>query len=144
MIPHFDHVTVGVHDLERAKRFFAVLGFEVDKDVVIRGERFADYMGVAGIEADHVTLVMPGAEPRLEVQLLHYKHPDPTPDPQIRNLCKPGFNHICFAIDDLDGLVAKFEAEGFTTRSDVLDFHSRKLVFLDGPEGVTIELAEWT
>jgi hypothetical protein len=24
-----------------------------------------------------------------------------------------------------------------------MDFHSRKLVFLNGPEGVTIELAEW-
>jgi hypothetical protein len=24
-----------------------------------------------------------------------------------------------------------------------MDFHSRKLVFIDGPEGVTVELAEW-
>jgi len=24
-----------------------------------------------------------------------------------------------------------------------MDFHSRKLVFLNGPEGITIELAEW-
>jgi hypothetical protein len=24
-----------------------------------------------------------------------------------------------------------------------MDFHSRKLVFIEGPEGVTIELAEW-
>jgi len=144
MIPHFDHVTVGVSDLERAKRFFAVLGFELDKGVVIKGERFADYMGVAGIEAEHVTLVMPGSEPRLEVQLLHYQKPDATADPEIRNLCKTGFNHICFAVDDLDGLVEKFAAEGFKTRSGILDFHSRKLVFLDGPEGVTIELAQWT
>jgi catechol 2,3-dioxygenase-like lactoylglutathione lyase family enzyme len=144
MIPHFDHVTVGVRDVERAKRFFAVLGFEVDKDVVITGERFARYMGVDGIEAEHVTLVMPGSEPRLEVQLLHYQKPDAAFDPAIRNLCKLGFNHICFAVDDLDGLVEKFRAAGFETRNDGLDFHSRKLVFLDGPEGVTVELAQWT
>jgi hypothetical protein len=24
-----------------------------------------------------------------------------------------------------------------------MDFHSRELVFIDGPEGVTIELSEW-
>jgi len=24
-----------------------------------------------------------------------------------------------------------------------MDFHSRKLVLIDGPEGVTIELSEW-
>jgi catechol 2,3-dioxygenase-like lactoylglutathione lyase family enzyme len=144
MITHFDHVTVSVRDLDRAREFFSVLGFEVDKDVVIKGRRFADYMGVDGIEADHVTLVMPGAEPRLEVQLLHYRHPDPVPNPEIRNLCNIGFNHICFAVGDLDGLVEKVEAKGFKTRSGILDVHSRKLVFLDGPEGVTVELAQWT
>jgi hypothetical protein len=24
-----------------------------------------------------------------------------------------------------------------------MDFHSRKLVFIDGPEGVTVELSQW-
>jgi hypothetical protein len=32
---------------------------------------------------------------------------------------------------------------GFETRSEILDFHKRKLVFLDGPEGVTVELSQW-
>ena len=144
MITHFDHVTVGVRDLDRAKEFFGILGFEVDKDVVIKGQRFSNYMGVDGIEADHVTLIMPGADPRLEVQLLHYRQPGPFLDPEIENLCKTGFNHICFAVEDLDALVEKAKAHGFETRGDTLEFHSRKLVFLQGPEGVTVELAQWT
>jgi len=24
-----------------------------------------------------------------------------------------------------------------------MEFHDRKLVFLDGPEGITVELAQW-
>jgi len=24
-----------------------------------------------------------------------------------------------------------------------MDFHSRKLVFIEGPEGVTVELSQW-
>jgi hypothetical protein len=28
-------------------------------------------------------------------------------------------------------------------RNEVMDFHSRKLVFVKGSEGVTIELVEW-
>jgi len=24
-----------------------------------------------------------------------------------------------------------------------MDFHSRKLIFLKGPEGITVELSEW-
>ena len=39
--------------------------------------------------------------------------------------------------------VTKLKARGFKTPNEIIDFHSRKLVFIDGPEGVTVELAEW-
>jgi catechol 2,3-dioxygenase-like lactoylglutathione lyase family enzyme len=35
-------------------------------------------------------------------------------------------------------------AAGFHARNEIMDFHARKLVFIDGPEGVTVELAQWT
>jgi hypothetical protein len=28
-------------------------------------------------------------------------------------------------------------------RNDIMEFHDRKLVFIAGPEGVTVELAQW-
>jgi catechol 2,3-dioxygenase-like lactoylglutathione lyase family enzyme len=39
-----------------------------------------------------------------------------------------GFNHICLAVDDIDAAVRRL---------------SGKLAFLLGPEGVTVELAQW-
>ena len=120
-----------------------MLGFKEAMSVVIAGEPFARYMGVPGIEAEHVTLVLENFTPRTEIQLLHYRHPDPLPDPHIRDLHKIGMNHVCFTVDDIEGEVAKFRAAGFETRNEIMDFHSRKLVFLDGPEGVTIELSQW-
>jgi catechol 2,3-dioxygenase-like lactoylglutathione lyase family enzyme len=143
MIRHFDHVTVVVRDLAAARRFFGLLGFAEDKAVVISGPQFADYMGVEGLEADHLTLVLDGATPRLEVQLLHYRHPDPLPEPAMDNLARVGFNHICFAVDDLEATVARLQAGGVELRNAVMEFHHRKLVFLRGPEGITVELAEW-
>ena len=143
MVKHFDHLTIVVRDLDRAKAFFGALGFKQAIAVVITGEPFASYMGVPGIEADHVTLVLEGAEPRTEIQLLHYREPPPVPDPNIRNLSKLGMNHICFAVEDVEAEVAKLTALGFRTRNDIMDFHARKLVFVEGPEGVTVELAEW-
>ena len=140
---HFDHLTIVVRDVERAKAFFAVLGFKEAMSVVIAGEPFASYMGVPGIEAEHVTLVLENATPRTEIQLLRYRHPDPLSDPHIRDLYKLGMNHVCFAVDDIEAEVAKFRAGGFKTRNEIMDFHSRKLVFLDGPEGVTVELSQW-
>ena len=53
-----------------------------------------------------------------------------------------GFNHVCFAVEDLEAEVRRLVAAGVETRTKVLDFHARKLVFLRGPEGITVELAE--
>lgn len=143
MIKHFDHITIVVRDVEAAKRFFRLLGFQEDKSVVIAGPPFSTYMGVDEIEAEHVTLVLANVSPRTEVQLLKYHHPDPLPDPAIRNLTKLGFNHVCFAVDDLEAEVARLQAQGVQLRNEIMVFHDRKLVFLSGPEGITVELAEW-
>ena len=143
MLKRFDHLTIVVRDIDRAKAFFSVLGFKEAMSVVIAGEPFASYMGVPGIEAEHVTLVLENVAPRTEIQLLRYRHPDPLPDPHIRDLNKLGMNHICFAVDDIEAEIATLRANGFSTRNEVMDFHSRKLVFIEGPEGVTIELSQW-
>jgi catechol 2,3-dioxygenase-like lactoylglutathione lyase family enzyme len=143
MVKRFDHLTIVVQDVDRAKTFFALLGFKEAISVVISGEPFASYMGVPEIKAEHVTLVLENVEPRTEIQLLCYQHPNPLPDPHIRDLHKMGMNHICFAVDNIEAEVMKLKANGFTTRNKIMDFHSRKLVFIDGPEGVTVELSEW-
>jgi catechol 2,3-dioxygenase-like lactoylglutathione lyase family enzyme len=144
-IQRFDHVTVVVRDIDGAKRFFALLGFEEDKPKtgVITGPRFAKYMGVDDIEADHMTLVVPGTSPRFEVQLLRYRHPVAVTDPDIERLDKTGFNHVCFAVDDAVTMVKHLKANGVEVRGELKDFHDRLLFFLTGPEGVTIELAQW-
>jgi catechol 2,3-dioxygenase-like lactoylglutathione lyase family enzyme len=125
MVKRFDHVTIVVRDIEAAKRFFGLLGFKEDKSVVISGPQFSTYMGVEGIEAEHVTLVLADVLPRTEVQLLKYRHPDPLPDPAIRNLTKLGFNHVCFAVEDLQAEVARLTAQGVQLRNEVMDFHNQ-------------------
>jgi catechol 2,3-dioxygenase-like lactoylglutathione lyase family enzyme len=143
MLTNFDHVTVVVRDLMAARRFFELLGFREEKSVVIAGEPFETYMGIPGIEAEHVTLVLEGASPRAEIQLLEYRQPQVILDPDAGQLDKVGFNHVCFAVTDLDAMVERLEAAGVRLRSGVMDFHQRKLAFVYGPEGITIELAQW-
>jgi hypothetical protein len=50
--------------------------------------------------------------------------------------------HICFAVDDFESEVRRLRASGIVMRNDIMLFHDRKLVFISGPEGVTVELAE--
>ena len=141
MIRKFDHVAIVVRDIEAAKRFFALLGFNEVKSVVISGKTMEDYMGVDGIEADHVTLAV--ENPHSEVQILRYHHPEMIVDTNITKLNKLGINHICFTVDDLETEIAKLTAAGIKLRNKIMDFHNRKLVFVFGPENITVELAEW-
>ena len=80
---------------------------------------------------------------RQEIQLLRFHHPVVEIDERSGDLARSGFNHVCFRVDDLDETLERFAALGHTPRNSVMDFHDRRLVFLDGPAGVVIELAEW-
>jgi len=143
MVKHVDHITIVVRDMEDAKRFFGLFGFKEDKSVVISGGKFGAYMAVHDIEAEHVTLALEDAHPRQEIQLLKYHRPEPIVDPHITNLAKIGFNHICFAVDDIESEVATLTANGVKARNEIMEFNNRKLIYLYGPEGVTVELAQW-
>ena len=143
MLKHPDHVSFVVKDAEAAKRFFGLLGFEEAISAVASGETFSRYMDIPNGEADHITLVLKGASPRFEVQLLRFHHPDALANPHIRDLSQIGFNHLCFAVEDLDAEVKSLKANGVTFRNDVWAYQDRKIVFLEGPEGITLELAQW-
>ena len=143
MVTHFDHVTLVVRDVGKAKAFFALLGFAEEQSVVISGGRFSSYMGIPDIEAEHITLALTNAIPRVEVQLLRYHYPEPILDTDITRLNKLGFNHVCFKVADIEAEVRRLTASGIELRNEIMEFHDRKLVFLCGPEGVTVELAQW-
>src|ERR1700677_5151656 len=108
-----------------AKRFLALLGFSEAMSIVISGPTMAAYMGVADIVADHVTLLAEGVTPRTEIQLLHYRQAAAIADPHIRDLNKIGLNHVCFAVDDIKSVVSTMRDNGYQTRNDIMQFHSR-------------------
>lgn len=139
----FDHVTIAVTDLDEAVRFFGLLGFAETVRTVVSGEEMSRYMGISEWEADHVTLRLNGAPSHQEVQLLHFHHPTLPDKPDEKDLARLGFNHVCFAVSDLDAMLVRLKAAGVSVRNEVMDFHDRRLVFLVGPDDVTIELAEW-
>ena len=89
-----------------------------------------------------MTLVLEGAAAHQEIQLLRFHRPPADTDAGAGTLHRMGFNHVCFRVNDLDAMLAHLAANGVTPRNEVLDYHRRKLVFLDGP-GIVVELAEW-
>ncbi len=137
----FDHMTIVVTDLEEARRFFGLLGFEETIAVVASGEEISAYMGIPGWESDHVTLALTGAEVHQEIQLLRFHQPPIRVDGGTGTLDRTGFNHVCFRVNDVAAMLEHLAANAITPRGEIFDYHDKKLVFLDGP-GVVVELAE--
>jgi catechol 2,3-dioxygenase-like lactoylglutathione lyase family enzyme len=137
----FDHMTIVVTDLDEAKRFFGLLGFEETIAVVASGETIAGYMGIPGWESDHVTLALTYADVHQEIQLLRFHHPTVKVDAGTGTLDHTGFNHVCFRVNDMAAMLEHLAAHGITPRGEILDYHDKKLVFFDGP-GIVVELAE--
>ncbi len=140
-----DHLTIAVRDVDAAVTLLGHFGFRWEHDAVIDGGDPAVYMGMPHMRADHITLALEGADPRFEIQLLHFSDDDGL-DPSgavPSNLTRLGMNHLALRVDDLAAATAHLESVGVRPMNDELDFVSRRLRFFEGPEGVTIELAEW-
>jgi catechol 2,3-dioxygenase-like lactoylglutathione lyase family enzyme len=143
MILNPDHVTIAVADAGKAIAFFALLGFRKDHVATIDGGVPARYMGMPAMKAQHITLVLEGAEPHFEIQLLAFD-PPPANDPGAHptNLRKLGFNHLAFRVDDMEAATARLVAGGVAMLSDEMDYIGRKLRLFEGPEGITFELVQ--
>src|SRR5215831_1855346 len=139
-----DHVTVAVGDSATAIKFFELLGFRKQHVATIDGGVPARYMGMPGMKAQHITLVLEGAEPHFEIQLLEFTPPPGTdPGAHPTNLRQRGFNHLAFRVDDIEADTARLVANGVKMLSEEMDYISRKLRLFEGPEGITLELVEW-
>lgn len=145
MIRSADHFTVAVRDPEAAIAFFGLLGFVPDHVAEIDGGEPAAYMGMPDMHADHITLVLEGAEPRFEVQLLHFRDPEPAGSFAVEHesrRARVGLNHLALRVDDLAAVRAHLGANGVHPLADEMDYIGRRLQMFGGPDGVTIELVE--
>jgi catechol 2,3-dioxygenase-like lactoylglutathione lyase family enzyme len=139
-----DHVTIAVANAVAAIEFFELLGFRKQHVAMIDGGPPARYMSMPNMKAQHITLVLEGAEPHFEIQLLEF---DPSP-PDDRgehptNLRRRGYNHLAFRVDDIQAAAGHLTANGVKMLSDEMDYISRRLRFFEGPEGITLELVQW-
>ena len=143
MIINPDHVTIAVSDASAAIEFFALLGFRKDHVATIDGGVPARYMGMPSMKAQHITLVLEGADPHFEIQLLEFEQPPATdPGAHPTNLRRLDFNHIAFRVDDMEATSAHLVANGIKMLSDEMDYIGRKLRLFEGPEGITFELVQ--
>ncbi len=137
----FDHVGVVVDDLEAVAAFFVSLGFEREGGTLVEGETVDKINGLDGVRADVVMVRTPDGSGKLE--LVKYHTPADTNGVHPWPANRLGLRHICIEVEDLNGIVDGFRAKGFDTVGEVQDYGNvYRLVYVRGPEGLIIELAE--
>lgn len=140
-INRIDHVSINVNDLSKAKAFFLDLGLEVHAEWELDGEQLDRIVGLTNVKTACVGLGMPDGQAWIE--LVKFYTPSDEKDIQRPLANTLGIRHICFAVDNIEAIVAKLKKKGTEIFSEIQQYEeSYKLCYVRGPEGIILELAE--
>ncbi|MDQ1143841.1 catechol 2,3-dioxygenase-like lactoylglutathione lyase family enzyme [Bacillus sp. SORGH_AS 510] len=140
-INRIDHVSINVNDLSEAKAFFVDLGLEVKAEWELDGEQLDRIVGLKGVRTACVGMGMPDGQAWIELVKFYTPSDEEGIQPPFANTL--GIRHICFAVEDLEAIVAKLKKRGTEIFSEIEQYEeSYKLCYVRGPEGIILELAE--
>ncbi|HSR22970.1 MAG TPA: VOC family protein [Candidatus Eisenbacteria bacterium] len=142
MITRIDHLNIVVSDLEEARAFFLLLGFTEGLGADLDPAFLQRLTGIAGASGRFVTMRHAGSNTTIE--LLRFDASGGA-DPQLGRADRIGLRHLAFAVADIDAVVARLQAAGTTFLSPVQTWEKtgKRLVYLLGPDGILLELAEY-
>jgi catechol 2,3-dioxygenase-like lactoylglutathione lyase family enzyme len=136
-----DNVGIVVEDLDAAIAFFVELGLTLEGRAPVEGD-WAD--GVTGLRNMRVEIAMlrtPDGHGRLE--LSRFLAPAVVSDHRTAPVNALGYLRVMFAVEDLDGTLARIGALGATVVGEVVRYQDvYKLCYVRGPEGILVGLAE--
>jgi catechol 2,3-dioxygenase-like lactoylglutathione lyase family enzyme len=134
-------VGINVEDLEAAKIFFTDLGFTVMGEMVMQGELVDRVTGLKDVKDDIVMLQAPDGQ--LNIELVKFHNPVDKAGVQPSAANTLGLRHLCFEVEDLEGIVADLQTKGHKLMGEIQTYENAwQLCYVRGPEGVIIELAE--
>ena len=140
-IHRLDHVGINVEDLAAAKQFFLDLGLEVQGEMGLESELLDAVTGLKNAKTEMVMMQTPDGEATLELVTFVRSSDKKGVQPSSANTL--GLRHICFAVEDIEAIVAKMKKKGVKAFSEIQNYENiYKLLYLHGPEGIIVELAE--
>lgn len=77
------------------------------------------------------------------IELVKFYSPSDDKDIQQPFANTLGIRHICFNVEDIEGIIAKLKKGGTEIFSEIQQYEdSYKLCYVRGPEGIILELGE--
>ena len=139
-LKRMDNVLIVVDDLEATKAFFIELGLKLEGEQTVEGPLVGKLIGLQNVRATLAMMRTPDGQ-GIELDKFH------TPDairfgPVNAPVNALGIRRIMFAVDDIDGMVARTRAHGAEVIGEMQYGETYRLAYIRGPEGIIVGLAE--
>ena len=142
-LKRMDNVGIVVESLDTAITFFTELGLKLEGRATIEGEWAGRVTGLGSQPVEIAMLVTPDGHSRLE--LSRFLTPPVIADHRNAPVNALGYLRVMFAVDDLDGTLARLRKHGAQLVGEVAQYEDvYRLCYIRGPEGLLIGLAEQT
>jgi catechol 2,3-dioxygenase-like lactoylglutathione lyase family enzyme len=140
-VKRMDNVGIVVESLDTAVSFFTELGLELEGRAVIEGEWAGRVTGVSDQRVEIAMMVTPDRHSRLEIS--RFLAPPTVADHRNAPVNALGYLRVMFAVDDLDGTLARLRTHGAELVGEVVQYEQMyRLCYIRGPERILIGLAE--
>ncbi len=141
-LQRMDNILIVVDDLEAVKAFFVELGMELEGETTVEGPSVDRLTGLQNVRATLALMRTPDGHGRIELDKFHTPEAIRT-GPENVPVNALGFRRIMFAIDDIDGVVARLRTQGAELVGEVVQYEGTyRLCYIRGPEGIIVGLAE--
>jgi catechol 2,3-dioxygenase-like lactoylglutathione lyase family enzyme len=140
-LQRMDNVGIVVDDLGATIEFFGELGLELEDQGVIEGEWAGRVTGLPGQRVEIAMMRTPDGQGRIE--LSRFLEPPVVADHRNAPVNALGYLRIMFAVDDIDGLLARLRERGAQLVGEVVQYEDTyRLCYVRGPGGLLIGLAQ--
>jgi len=141
-IQRMDNVGIVVESLDAAISFFTELGLELEGRATIEGEWAGRVTGLGDQRVEVAMMRTPDGHSRLE--LSQFLQPPVVADHRNAPVNALGYLRVMFAVEDLDGTLARLLEHGAQLVStEVVQYEDvYRLCYIRGPDGLLIGLAE--
>jgi catechol 2,3-dioxygenase-like lactoylglutathione lyase family enzyme len=139
-----DHAGITVGSVDAALGFYRdLLGLHVTDEGSDEGPELDAIVGLAGVRMRYAELELGGGQ---LLEVIEYLAPGGLPLTQ--RPCDPGASHIALRVDGIDALCERLAAAGVTSsgRPTTITtpgaWHGARCVYVDDPDGRTVELIQ--
>ena len=141
-VQRMDNVGIVVEDMDAAIAFFEAIGLELEGRGTFEGPWMERTIGLDGAKCEIGMLRVPGGGGRVELSrfLSPVASDNGANHAPVNTL---GYLRVMFAVDDLDGVVARLERLGAKLVDSIVNYENvYKLCYMRADEGFLVGLAQ--